>query len=137
MAELETGGKYVLKVGDDDMKIEKDFVDVRIDAKEGFAVAMENNLFVILDTNLDADLIDEGFARELISKVQQLRKQKGLEMMDNISITIAADDEISAAVKKHKDYIMKETLALKLEENDAPEEFDLNGHKTGIAVEKM
>lgn len=137
VAELEAGGKYVLKVGDDDMKIEKDFVDVRIDAKEGFAVAMENNLFVILDTNLDADLIDEGFARELISKVQQLRKQKGLEMMDNISITIAADDEISAAVKKHKDYIMKETLALKLEENDAPEEFDLNGHKTGIAVEKI
>ena len=137
VAELETGGKYVLKVGDDDMKIEKDFVDVRIDAKEGFAVAMENNLFVILDTNLDADLIDEGFARELISKVQQLRKQKGLEMMDNISITIAADDEISAAVKKHKDYIMKETLALELGEGTAPEEFDLNGHKTGIAVEKM
>ena len=137
VAELEAGGKYVLKVGDDDMKIEKDFVDVRIDAKEGFAVAMENNLFVILDTNLDADLVDEGFARELISKVQQLRKQKGLEMMDNISITIAADDEISAAVKKHKDYIMKETLALELNEGAAPEEFDLNGHKTGIAVEKM
>ena len=137
VAELEAGGKYVLKVGEDDMKIEKDFVDVRIDAKEGFAVAMENNLFVILDTNLDADLIDEGFARELISKVQQLRKQKGLEMMDNISITIAADDEISAAVKKHKDYIMKETLALELGEGTAPEEFDLNGHKTGIAVEKM
>ena len=137
VAELEAGGKYVLKVGEDDMKIEKDFVDVRIDAKEGFAVAMENNLFVILDTNLDADLIDEGFARELISKVQQLRKQKGLEMMDNISITIAADDEISAAVKKHKDYIMKETLALELGEGAAPEEFDLNGHKTGIAVEKM
>ena len=137
VAELEAGGKYVLKVGDDDMKIEKDFVDVRIDAKEGFAVAMENNLFVILDTNLDADLIDEGFARELISKVQQLRKQKGLEMMDNISITIAADDEISAAVKKHKDYIMKETLALELGEGTASEEFDLNGHKTGIAVEKM
>ena len=137
VAELEAGGKYVLKVGDDDMKIEKDFVDVRIDAKEGFAVAMENNLFVILDTNLDADLIDEGFARELISKVQQLRKQKGLEMMDNISIAIAADDEIAAAVKKHKDYIMKETLALNLEESDVAEEFDLNGHKTGIAVEKM
>ena len=137
VAELEAGGKYVLKVGDDDMKIEKDFVDIRIDAKEGFAVAMENNLFVILDTNLDADLVDEGFARELISKVQQLRKQKGLEMMDNISITIAADDEISAAVKKHKDYIMKETLALELNEGAAPEEFDLNGHKTGIAVEKI
>ena len=137
VSELEAGGKCVLKVGDDDMKIEKDFVDVRIDAKEGFAVAMENNLFVILDTNLDADLVDEGFARELISKVQQLRKQKGLEMMDNISITIAADDEISAAVKKHKDYIMKETLALELNEGAAPEEFDLNGHKTGIAVEKI
>ena len=137
VAELEAGGKYVLKVGDDDMKIEKDFVDVRIDAKEGFAVAMENNLFVILDTNLDAELVDEGFARELISKVQQLRKQKGLEMMDNISITIAADDEITAAVNKHKDYIMKETLALSLDEGTAPEEFDLNGHKTGIAIDKI
>lgn len=137
VAELEAGGKYVLKVGDDDMKIEKDFVDVRIDAKEGFAVAMENNLFVILDTNLDAELVDEGFARELISKVQQLRKQKGLEMMDNISITIAADDEITAAVSKHKDYIMKETLALSLDEGTAPEEFDLNGHKTGIAIDKI
>ena len=137
VAELEAGGKYVLKVGDDDMKIEKDFVDVRIDAKEGFAVAMENNLFVILDTNLDAELVDEGFARELISKVQQLRKQKGLEMMDNISITIAADDEVTAAVSKHKDYIMKETLALSLDEGTAPEEFDLNGHKTGIAIDKI
>ena len=106
VSELEAGGKYVLKVGDDDMKIEKDFVDIRIDAKEGFAVAMENNLFVILDTNLDADLVDEGFARELISKVQQLRKQKGLEMMDNISITIAADDEISAAARAAPNALM-------------------------------
>ena len=52
---------------------------MRIDAKEGFAVAMENNVFTILDTTLtDLNLIDEGLARELVSKVQQLRKQKAI-----------------------------------------------------------
>jgi isoleucyl-tRNA synthetase len=111
-------------------------VDMRISAKEGFAVAMENNVFTILDTNLNDELIAEGLASELLSKVQQLRKQNDFEMMDNIKILIAADEEVAAAVETHKEYIMKETLALEIEAAADLKEYDLNGHKTGIDVER-
>ena len=112
-------------------------VDVKINSKEGFAVAMENNVFAVLDTSLDQELIDEGFAREIISKVQQLRKQKDFEMMDNIHIYLGADDEVRSAVDKYGDYIMKETLAKDIADKDGLKEYDINGHKTGIDVEKI
>ena len=131
---LEADGKVTLDIDGEATEITRDFVDVRISAKEGFAVAMENNVFTILDTTLDDDLIDEGLARELISKVQQIRKQQAFEMMDNIAITIDADDKVRNAVEKHKSYIMKETLALSLDNGQADEKYDLNGHKTGILV---
>lgn len=121
-----------------DFTIDKSFVDVRIEAKEGFAVAMENGVFAILDTTLTPDLIQEGLARELISKVQQMRKQKDFEMMDRIKIYVSADEDVQEAIGTHKDYIMKETLALEIiDTNDSLEISDLNGHKTGISVEKI
>ena len=123
-----------MRIDGEEFEITKDFIDVRIDAKEGFAVAMENNLFTILDTTLTEDLIKEGLARELISKVQQLRKQKDFEMMDRIHIYLAADEEVKSAVEAYQDYIMKETLALQIEERNGLEEYMLNGHKTGIDV---
>ena len=131
---LEADGKVTLDIDGEATEITRDFVDIRISAKEGFAVAMENNVFTILDTTLDDDLIDEGLARELISKVQQIRKQQAFEMMDNIAITIDADDKVRNAAEKHKSYIMKETLALSLDYGQADEKYDLNGHKTGISV---
>ena len=97
---------------------------------------MENNVFTILDTALNDDLIDEGLAREMVSKIQQLRKQKDFEMMDNISIVVEADEAVKKAVEAHREYIMKETLALSLDFGDADDKYDLNGHKTGIHVER-
>jgi isoleucyl-tRNA synthetase len=58
-------------------------------------------------------------------------------MMDNIRITLEAGPEIKAALAKHRDYVMKETLALELAEGEGLEAFDLNGHQTGIRVEKL
>ena len=118
--------------------VTKEYLDIRISAKEGFAVAMENNIFTILDTTLTDELIDEGLARELISKVQQLRKQNDYEMMDNITIEVTADEAVKAAMAKHADYIRKETLAVSLESVDGLEaKYDLNGHKSGIKVERV
>ena len=136
VAQLESEGKLVLDLNGENVEITPDMVDMRISAKEGFAVAMENNVFTILDTNLNDELIAEGLARELISKVQQLRKQNDFEMMDNIKILINADEEVAAAVETHKEYIMKETLALEIEAAADLKEYDLNGHKTGIDVER-
>ena len=119
------------------LTIEKGFIDVRINAKEGFAAAMENNIFTILDTKLDKELIQEGLAREIISKVQQLRKQNDFLMMDNIKIYLEADNDVKEAVEKHKAYIMKETLTVAIEERSGISDYDINGHKTGIDVEKV
>ena len=129
-------GKVTIDLDGEAFDVTKELVDIRISAKEGFAVAMENNVFTILDTTLNQDLIDEGLARELVSKVQQLRKQKDFEMMDTIDIVVRADEEVMTAIEKHKEYIMKETLAVSLEAGQADDEYDLNGHKTGIVVEK-
>lgn len=135
-AKLEAEGKITLELNGEPAEITSDMVDMRISAKEGFAVAMENNIFTILDTSLSKELIDEGLARELISKVQQLRKQNDYEMMDNIKISISADEEVADAVEAHRDYIMKETLAVELTQGADLKEYDLNGHKTGISVER-
>lgn len=135
-AKVLAAGEMELELSGNKYTVGSDMIDVKINAKEGFAVAMENNVFVILDTNLNQDLVDEGFAREVVSKVQQLRKQKDLEMMDNITITLSCDDEVAAAVEKHKDYIMSETLAVEMTAGEASEKFDINGHETGIVIEK-
>ena len=136
VAKMEEEGKVTIDLDGEAFDVTKELVDIRISAKEGFAVAMENNVFTILDTTLNQDLIDEGLARELVSKVQQLRKQKDFEMMDTIDIVVRADEEVMTAIEKHKEYIMKETLAVSLEAGQADDEYDLNGHKTGIVVEK-
>ena len=136
---LEREGKTTLNLGGEDVEIEKDFVMVAISAKEGFDVAMENNLFVILDTTLTPELINEGYAREFISKIQQMRKNNGYEMLDNIKIFYDGDEEIQGAVEIFADYIKKETLAVSIEKviDDSFEKQDLNGHETGIKLEKI
>lgn len=130
-------GNVVMNLDGEDFEIQKEFVDVRISAKEGFAVAMENNVFTILDTTVTDELAKEGLARELVSKVQQMRKQEDFEMMDNINIYIDADEEVKAAVALHEDYIKSETLAASISEKTGLDAYDLNGHSTGIAVERI
>ncbi len=137
IASVEAEGKTVMTLDGEEFEITKEFLDIRITAKEGFAVAMENNIFTILDTTLTPELIDEGLARELISKVQQLRKQADYEMMDQIVITVDADDAVKAAVAKHADYIKSETLAVELKDGACENTYDLNGHKTGIQVARV
>ena len=134
LAELEKKGTVSIDIEGESVAIEREFVEVTIKAKEGFAVAMENNLFTILETTLDQDLIDEGLARELVSKVQQLRKQKDFEMMDRINILLSADEAVNAAVAKHGEYILSETLALEIVEQAGSPSYDLNGHKAEIDV---
>ncbi len=136
--QMETAGEACLLIDGEETIIAKDFVDIQISAKEGFTVSMENNVFTILDTTVTPELISEGLAREMVSKVQQMRKQRDFEMMDQIRIYFNADDEVKAALTEHRDYIMKETLAVELKAiGSMLVEYDLNGHKTGIDVERI
>ena len=126
-----------MEIGGETYEVGEDLLDVRISSKEGFVVGMDNNVFTILDTTLTRELIDQGYVREVISKIQQLRKQADFEMMDEIRISLAADDEIRAAVEGARDFIMDETIAKSIDYADGLPEFDINGHKTGIAVERI
>lgn len=134
---LDSDGFIMMELDGENVKIEKDFVDVKIEAKDGFAVAMENNVFTILDTKLSPELIAEGFARELVSKVQQLRKQNDFAMMDRINIYTAPDEDVKSAISKYEDYIKTETLANEIIFEDRGDSFDLNGHKTAIFVKRV
>ena len=133
---LEAGEKVTVDLAGEEFEFGKDDVLINISSKEGFDVCMENNIFVILDTHLTSELIEEGYAREFISKVQQLRKSSNFEVLDNIDIKYCSDDEIATALANFDEYIKNETLALSIErvEDNTLEVFDLNGHNTGIKV---
>lgn len=138
VAALEEKGEILLCLDGEDLMASKDLIEISISAKEGFVVSMENNLFIILDTTITPELISEGLARELVSKVQQMRKQKDFQMLDNIHIFINSDEEVFLAVEEHSAYIMKETLAVDIiKTSEELDIFDLNGHKTGIDVRRI
>jgi len=136
--ELKAGKTITVDLGGEAFDVTEELVDIRMDAKEGFTVRIENNIFIILDTNLTEELVDEGYAREFISRIQQIRKDKDFDMMDNIEIYYNTEERFDKAVKLYKDYIMKETLGLSLIESTDKEtiEYELNGVKVNIYIEK-
>jgi isoleucyl-tRNA synthetase len=118
------------------LDITPNMVDVRIEAKEGFNVGMQNNKFVILNTELSEELILEGLAREFVSKVQNIRKTIGLEISDRIDLTYSGDELTNKAFEDFKEYIMSETLAVNYSQKDSGEVNDINGHEVKIEVKK-
>ena len=133
---LNKGNSIKLIVDNKEYVINHELVDIRISSKEGFNVAEENNNFIILDTELTDELIKEGIVRELISKVQNLRKEKNFEIMDRINLYISCDEYILSIVEEYKDMIKKEVLALEIiNKENLTYEVDLNGNKAFIDVE--
>ena len=121
----------------ENMEVTSNMVDIRIDSKEGFNVGMENNNFVILNTTLNKDLINEGIAREIVSKVQQMRKSINLELTDRIIIKYNSNENIINAIEDFKDYIMRETLATNIEfDENVTEEIIINDERVKIAILK-
>lgn len=117
--------------------IDESYIDIRISAKDGYNAGMENNLFVILNTNRTKELILEGIAREFISKVQNIRKNEDYNVSDRIIINYNGDADIIEAVDTFKDFISGETLATEIIYNeDIANKIDLNGHEANIITKK-
>ena len=135
---LENGNTVTLNISGNDIDITYDMLDIRINSKEGFNASNEGNNFIILNTTLTDELIDEGIVREFVSKVQQIRKTNDYEMMDNINIYYSHNDEFNKSIKNYIDFIKKETLAIDLIESDENYEntYDINGIELGIRLEK-
>lgn len=134
---LQKGDSLNLTFASEPHTITPDMVEIRISAKEGFDVAMENNNFVILNTERTEELILEGLARELVSKVQNLRKNEGFEIADRITIKYHGTENIEKAILMFENYIKEETLATELIKDDiVQEEYDLNGEQTYLNISK-
>ncbi len=106
---------------------------------EGFAFAGEGERGVVLDTTITPELKEEGYLREVISKIQNLRKDSGLEVSDRIEITLNSGELIADVFKKYEEIIARETLADKI--NYLPvegetAEVNINGEMINLAVEK-
>ena len=120
---------------DGEFTVEPYMVDIRYSAKEGFDVATENNNFIILNTTLTKALIEEGIARELISKVQNLRKERDFNIVDRIELFYNADSEVEETINNFMEFIKGETLSVSITKVDNLENnVDLNGHEVAIDV---
>ena len=134
---LQKGGVVNMEIGGETKEVTLEMVDIRISSKEGFNVGMENNNFIILDTTLTDELVLEGIAREMVSKVQQLRKNKDFNVADRITLFYNGDEDVDKCVESFAEYIKNETLSLDIVKKDGlTEKCDLNGHDCYIDVER-
>ena len=130
--------KLVITLNGNEYEVKYDYIDTRINSKEGYDVTVENNNLIILDTNLTPELISEGLARETISKIQNLRKNNGYEIMDRIIIHYSSNEEYTNSITNYIDTIKKETLANDIIKEDNIEDIiDINDYKVGIKLERV
>ena len=139
MDEINTRGK--LKINLEGREIDLDEEELLIEATEmeGYISDSNRELTVVLDTNLNQDLIEEGFVREIISKVQTMRKDAGFEVMDYIKVYQSDNDKIKNIMSDNSKEIMSEVLAKDIvfgQEKGFIKEWDINGEKVTLAVEK-
>lgn len=119
-------------------KITEDLIDIKINAKEGFNVATENNNFIILNTTLTEELLNEGLAREFVSKIQQLRKTENFDVEDRINIYIDANKDFINQLMTNMEYIKAETLCLNFKEDKkASTKLTINEYEILVTLERL
>ncbi len=140
MDELNEKGTLTVNVGGTDEELTKD--DLLIDMAEipGFVSQADKYVTVVMDTNLTPELIEEGFVRELISKLQTMRKESGFEVMDRIRVYISGNNKISDIAGRNADEIKKVVLANEIiadDETKPGKEWNLNGENVVLYVERV
>jgi isoleucyl-tRNA synthetase len=115
IALLEQQGYFDLQLEGETTRIERNEVEILVDDVPGWQVATDGRLTVALDTTITENLREEGLARELVNRIQNLRKDKNFEVTDKISVKISANQSLKAAVNNNFNYICSETLATSLE----------------------
>ena len=139
MAELNETGALTFEVNGTQISITKEDLLISSAKMEGYESMSDYGITVVIDTNLTEELIEEGFVREIVSKIQTMRKDSGFEVMDNINITIAGSEKVVAIALKNADSIMGDTLGKSLvnAEGENAKEWDINGEKVTISVAKI
>ena len=122
----------------EDIDVTSNLIDIKIISKEGFNTANMNNNFIILNTSLDEELIKEGYAREFVSKIQNLRKEKDFDIENRIKLYYNSNDYFDSVVEEFNDYIKKETLSLEIIKDESISNKQLiNDIEVSFDVEKV
>ncbi len=137
-AELDSTGKLVIALPDGEVTLTSEDVEVSMAQTEGFNCQRYNGVTIALDTTLTEELLEEGFVREIISKVQTMRKENGFEVTDHIKVSLSGNEKLQAIVAKNEDYLKEITLADAVAYGTLAgeaKEWNINGENVTIAVE--
>ena len=140
MDELNKVGFITLQANGQDIQLEKADLLIEMTQQEGFVASSDKGITVVMDTNLTPELLEEGFIREVISKIQTMRKDAGFEVMDKIHVTVSGNDKISALIDKNAAQITKIVLAEDITEREAKgftREWNINGEQVTLGVERI
>ena len=135
---VEAGNIEYIEIGDVQIPLSKENLLVTMQGKDGFAFSGTGEIGVVIETEITPELREEGYLREILSKVQNMRKESGFEVMDNINLYVSGNEELENIVKKYEDIIKHDTLAKNVlynEENKEYAETPINGEKLNIFVE--
>ncbi len=140
MEEINTTGQLVITVNGSEETLAKDDLLIEAAQMEGYISATDHGITVVLDTNLTPELIEEGFVREVISKIQTMRKDAGFEVMDHIRISAKDNDKVIEVIRNNESTIKSEVLANETVYGAAEgftKEWNINGEKVVLGVEKL
>ena len=139
MDTLNASGALTFEVNGENIALTKEDLLIDMAQKEGYVSQADNNLTVVLDTNLTEELIEEGMVREIISKIQTMRKESDFEVTDKIVVYVSGNEKISQIVKANAEEIKGDVLALEIKYEEATaisKEWNINGENVTIGVEK-
>ena len=140
MKELKSNGVLKLDINGNDVELTEEDLLIETAQTEGYVSESDGETSVVLDTNLTPELIEEGFVREIISKIQTMRKEAGFEVMDKIKVYAHGNDKIQEVMKAHEDEIKSEVLAdeMVLGETDGyVKEWNINKEAVTMGVKKL
>jgi isoleucyl-tRNA synthetase len=135
--DIQSGKTVTINVNGTEIELTNENLLVTMQGLSGFAFAGEGSIGVVLDTTITDELKEEGYIREILSKVQNMRKDSGFEVSDKISLYVSGNDMLESIIRKFEDYIKKETLAVNVI-YDSEREYtncSINGEDLNVAVE--
>ena len=135
--ELREKGVLILEIGDAKIELKEEDLLIETTKSEKYISAQEGDIVVVLDIELNDELIEEGFVRELISKIQNLRKDSGFEVQNHIEIYYSDNEKMAEIIERNKAQIADETLADKIEKGEGETELDINGEKVKIKLVRL
>ena len=138
--QLDADGSLTLELQSGTVVLQTEDLLIETEQRDGFYTVSDRGITVAIDTTLTKELIEEGFVRELISKIQTMRKEAGFNVTDHISVTLSGSDKVAEIALNKKDDIASDTLADSLtaaEPDGYVKEWDINGEKVSIGVKKV